>query len=48
MLSKMQSAIAKDDKIAWIHVASLGDFEQGRPLVDYIKEHKPDYFEHKE
>ena len=43
MLSKMQSAIAKDDKIAWIHVASLGDFEQGRPLVDYIKEHHPDY-----
>lgn len=43
MLDKMQSAITAADKIAWVHVASLGDFEQGRPLVDYIKAHYPDY-----
>ena len=43
MLDKMQRVIAKDDKIVWIHVASLGDFEQGRPLVDYIKRHYPSY-----
>ena len=43
MLEKMQRVIAEGDKIVWIHVASLGDFEQGRPLVDYIKTHYPDY-----
>ena len=43
MLEKMQRVIAEGDKIVWVHVASLGDFEQGRPLVDYIKSHYPDY-----
>lgn len=43
MFDRMQNAIAKEDKIAWIHVASLGDFEQGRPIVDYIKANYPDY-----
>jgi len=26
----------------WIHCASLGEFEQGRPLIEMIKEKKPD------
>ena len=43
MFDRMQNAIAKEDKIVWIHVASLGDFEQGRPIVDYIKANYPDY-----
>ncbi len=43
MFEQMQSVIAKGDKIVWIHVASLGDFEQGRPLVDYVKAHYSDY-----
>ena len=43
MVARMQKAIAKGEKIVWVHVASLGDFEQGRPLVDYIKTHYPDY-----
>lgn len=25
----------------WIHAASLGEFEQGRPLIEYIKAHNP-------
>lgn len=27
----------------WIHCASLGEFEQGRPLIEAIREHHPDY-----
>lgn len=43
MYERMRSVIADTDNIVWIHVASLGDFEQGRPLVDYIKDNYPDY-----
>lgn len=43
MYERMRSVIADTDNIVWIHVASLGDFEQGRPLVDYIKANYPDY-----
>lgn len=27
----------------WFHAASLGEFEQGRPLIEYIKRHFPQY-----
>ncbi len=43
MYERMRSVIGDGENIVWIHVASLGDFEQGRPLVDYIKENYPDY-----
>lgn len=43
MLDRMRSAIGDAENIVWIHVASLGDFEQGRPLVDKIKADYPDY-----
>ncbi|MBR6656389.1 MAG: 3-deoxy-D-manno-octulosonic acid transferase [Alistipes sp.] len=43
MVERMRETIGNEHNIVWIHVASLGDFEQGRPLVDYIKENYPDY-----
>lgn len=43
MFERMQSEIGYDAPIVWIHVASLGDFEQGRPLVDCVKERYPDH-----
>ena len=43
MVERMRQAIGDESNIVWIHVASLGDFEQGRPLVDYVKEHYPEY-----
>lgn len=43
MIERMQQEMAGAEQVVWIHVASLGDFEQGRPLVDYIKTHYPDY-----
>jgi 3-deoxy-D-manno-octulosonic-acid transferase len=29
-------------KLAWIHCASLGEFEQGRPVIEYIRQRYPD------
>ncbi len=35
--------IPKDEKIIWIHCASLGEFEQGRPLIEAIKNKHSEY-----
>ena len=43
MYEQMKQVLGKGERIVWIHVASLGDFEQGRPLVDYVHGHYPDY-----
>ena len=37
VLSKLKKQIKKEDKIIWIHCASLGEFEQGRPIIEKIK-----------
>lgn len=42
LFEQLQSAIGDADNIVWVHVASLGEFEQGRPIVDYIHAHYPD------
>lgn len=33
----------KDEKRIWVHCSSLGEFEQGRPLIESIKQEYPDY-----
>ncbi len=43
MMERLRKAVGDEQNIVWIHVASLGDFEQGRPLVDYVKANYPDY-----
>ncbi len=30
-------------RVAWFHCASLGEFEQGRPLLEEFKKRNPDY-----
>lgn len=35
--------INPNDKIAWFHCASLGEFEQGRPLLEEVKKHFPNH-----
>lgn len=30
--------------VAWFHAASLGEFEQGRPVIEEFKKQHPDYF----
>jgi 3-deoxy-D-manno-octulosonic-acid transferase len=41
IFSKIASVISKNDKVIWMHAASLGEFEQGRPIIESIKENHP-------
>lgn len=44
LLSKMREDLAGDARTKiWMHCASLGEFEQGRPVLEQIKKHFPDY-----
>ncbi len=43
LFENMQRAISPSDRIIWIHVASLGEFEQGRPLIEHFKATHPEY-----
>jgi 3-deoxy-D-manno-octulosonic-acid transferase len=39
----LKSKIEHDRPTVWVHCASLGEFEQGRPLIEAIKKNKPEY-----
>ncbi|MCM1291419.1 MAG: 3-deoxy-D-manno-octulosonic acid transferase [Prevotella sp.] len=36
------SVLSPDKPVVWVHAASLGEFEQGRPVMERIREHFPD------
>lgn len=38
---KLRAATNGDTGYIWIHAASLGEFEQGRPLIEYFKKRYP-------
>lgn len=40
---KLRSNIDPNSKYVWLHAASLGEFEQGRPILEKIKTEHPDY-----
>ena len=40
IFEQLQSSIKTDDKIIWMHCASLGEFEQGRPVLDKLNKDK--------
>ncbi|RXP44984.1 3-deoxy-D-manno-octulosonic acid transferase [Lutibacter sp. HS1-25] len=35
--SKLNTAISNKDQVFWVHCASLGEFEQGRPIIEKLK-----------
>lgn len=37
VLKRMQQTITPDEKIIWTHCSSLGEFEQGRPVLERLK-----------
>lgn len=41
--AQLQKNIEKDSSYIWVHCASLGEFEQGRPLIEAIKNQFPEY-----
>ncbi len=43
LFRRMREAIEPDARIVWIHVASLGEFEQGRPIIEQIRKAYPQY-----
>jgi 3-deoxy-D-manno-octulosonic-acid transferase len=41
IFEKLQKSIPSNGKIIWMHCASLGEFEQGRPLLEKMKVNYP-------
>lgn len=39
----LRQQVEKDARYIWFHAASLGEFEQGRPLIERIRERHPEY-----
>ena len=42
-LEQWRSQLPEDQKIIWMHCASLGEFEQGRPLLEKLRENNIDH-----
>lgn len=42
-LEIVKSNISKDDKVLWMHAASLGEYEQGLPVLEKLKEKYPNH-----
>ena len=43
LFERMRGAIKPEDRVVWVHTASLGEFEQGRPVIEKIRARYPDY-----
>ena len=39
----LKKGVKQDDKILWFHCASLGEFEQGRPVIELFKKEYPNH-----
>lgn len=39
----IRGVFGKNDRVVWVHCASLGEFEQGRPIIEEIKKQHPYY-----
>ena len=39
----LKQNITASDKVLWFHAASLGEFEQGLPVMEYFKKNYPQY-----
>lgn len=43
LFERLQSALNGNNKIIWMHCASLGEFEQGRPVLEQLRKDHPDH-----
>ena len=41
--AKIEAGLMTGDRVVWVHAASLGEFEQGRPLIEKIRRENPEY-----
>ena len=44
MWKRIKKAIPSDAKVFWFHCSSLGEFEQGRPVIEDIRKQMPESF----
>ncbi len=42
LFERMRAAIPPTERILWVHAASLGEFEQGRPIIEALRRERPD------
>lgn len=40
---KLKASFSPNDKVIWMHCSSLGEFEQGRPVMEKIKKQYPEH-----
>ncbi len=43
LFKRLSDCINKDDEIVWFHAASLGEFEQGRTVIEAFRKQYPQY-----
>ena len=43
LFDNLKGLVKPNDRYIWFHAASLGEFEQGRPIIEKIKSQKPEY-----
>ncbi len=43
LIKNIESSITRDNDILWFHAASVGEFEQGRPVMEAIRQKYPHY-----
>lgn len=43
LFRRMAEAIDPNSRIVWLHAASLGEFEQGRPIIEALRKEHPEY-----
>ena len=41
--AKIEAGLKDGDRVVWVHAASLGEFEQGRPLIEKMRRENPEY-----
>lgn len=41
ILSRIKQEVITDDPLVWFHCASLGEFEQGRPVIESLRKKHP-------
>ena len=41
--SILETSLSEQDEVIWMHAASLGEFEQGLPIIEKLRVEKPSY-----
>ena len=41
--SKLENQLEENSRYIWFHCASLGEFEQGRPVMEELKKQFPEF-----